>query len=185
MSQKPPHQQIGDTLWVQSDATLFGTYVCTIHVGPHRSFTPADPVAYAMTVVQAIERACYESAVARQMHKVGRGNLDATWLALKELRTSHAPLNHNATAPLTFDPVVAGAPGRNFHPSVHISLDGDPFCQWDRADAYSHLGHVLSCAVVAGIDGTYRKMLVREFDTGDDRAAVIVGDLATFRDAEQ
>lgn len=177
--------QNADTIWVNTEPAG-DSYAVTIQIGPDFAFSPADPPRYALAVIAAIGRAMFESAVARQMREVCGPDPEkvrtGVMLALGELREAHTPLDSEATFPLLFSPVVAGDPARDFAPSVHISLDGMKFCQWDNADAYSHATAVLGCHVVAPLDALYSRILRDEFGMNTEGSYAAVGDLRRYRD---
>lgn len=167
-------------VWVTSELLPDGRYITSISVNPDRAFTLDRDAArrYAATVFTAVAYAEYDTAVVRQLQAIGIALPDAAGFVV-DLRADRPPLDDDATAPLRFEPLVAGT---TLTPAVHIALDGELFCQWDPADARQHAGHVLDVAAAVDLDAAYRRLLVAQVGLDDARARAVVGDLAEHWD---
>lgn len=167
--------------WVASDLAPDGeTYVLTIGVGRDRIFTPADPTAYALTVIRACAYAAYDAAVITQaVDGMGMPARLAAHL-VSGLHAARPPLDDAPTAPLRFDPIVAT---RTRAPGVTAHLDGNPGTQWhwSTAEATGHAVHVLQAAAAVDLDAAYRKVLIEKVDIPPDMARATITDLGRHR----
>lgn len=110
MPDKPKHIGI---MSVCSDVAADGTYTLTVHAGDDLAFVldRDRAVRYALTVLTAAHYADYEAAVWAQMNTAGLDQ-DSTLLALAAMREKRRPLDHEATAPLRFEPILSARTGR-------------------------------------------------------------------------
>jgi hypothetical protein len=168
-----------DAIWVISDRTADDVYIPTIQLGEDLAIPlpGAKATAYATTVLTAVAYAEYDAAVFAQM-RLGVGvpeDLVAT--VLQGLREDRPPLDDATTAPLRFDPLISS---RDKTAAVHVSLNGERFCQWTAADARGHAVHVLDVATGVPLDAAYLTHL-RGLNIAAERARSLVDDLRNWR----
>lgn len=160
---------------VGSEVTPEGTYVVTVNPTEDVAVTldRDRAVRYGLTVLAAAQYAEYEAAVFAQMHAAGLGAM-AAGAALTVLREQRRPLDHEATAPLFFEPILSASSRRGI---VRMLLDGQQIAQLEPAVAAEHASVVLAVSAVGELDGLYYRWLcdgvVRE-----PTARHIVGDLS-------
>lgn len=162
-------------IYVSSDVTPECAYIVTVN--------PTDDVAisldlergirYGLTVLTAAHYADYEASVWAQMHAAGLG-AEAAGAAITVLREQRRPLDHQATAPLVFEPILSASTRRG---TVRMLLRGEQIGQLETTAAAEHAHAVLSALTVGELDALYYRWLsdgiVRE-----PTARHIVGDLA-------
>lgn len=160
---------------VSSEVTPEGAYVLTVRPTPDVSISLGRDraIRYGLSVLTAVRYADYEAAVWAQMHAAGPGEMGA-WLALTALREQRRALDHEATAPLTFDPILSSTTRTGM---IRVLLDGRQIAQLETAAAAEHAHGVLGILAVAELDALYYRWL-RDGVTDEPTARHIIGDLA-------
>lgn len=136
---------------------------------------------YAMAVLAAAHRAHYFAAVRAQMRKVSAGSDDPDGnakFAMGELIKDLPELDHEATAPLRFTPVLK----RSGQPMVRGSLPPhtEAFTGWTFSEACDHAHAVLAQAVVSDLDSAWRTVISVGFEAGEQRGRAAVHDLGNW-----
>jgi len=169
-----------NAIWVRSDLAPDGkTYILSIEWGADRSFVPTNPLAYALAALRAAEYAAYDAAVLAQMTPAMKGNQRLALSIVADLRADRPPISDEATAPLTFTPIVSG---RNSRPYVLVhGADGKPVTQWTPADVRHHVEGVLAALAVVDLDAAYRRYLVGSLTLDHAKASGVINALADYR----
>ena len=165
-------------LWVRSDVLPDGAYAVTINLGQDRIWVLDRPgaLAYAVTCVEAAQRAEYDAAVLAQLTRGLGLPVQAAAQMLASIRPDRRPLDDEATTPLAFIPGV-NSDGMAF---LMIQLDGEPWGQLSPLELRAHAMIVLEAPAAADLDAGYlQAMLAMEIPEATARGAV--GDLANWR----
>jgi hypothetical protein len=166
-------------LWIATQPATNGTYAAALEIGQDLSvpLTRDGSVRYALAVLDAAQRAEYDAAIAAQYADgIGADEIQ-TISTLATLRKIRQPLDHDATAPLTFVPGVDTAR----EPFIAIHLDGRQIGQFTPADAVEHATYILQGPVAAALDAAYHRWLREVLDLDDTKARAMVGDLHRWR----
>ncbi len=160
---------------VSSELTPEGAYVVTVHPTPDRSFALDRDrgIRYALSVLTAVAYADYEGAVFSQMTAAKTGDQGAA-LAVAALRELRRPLDHEATAPLSFDPILSNHTRRGI---LRVLLDGAQIAQLETQAAAEHAHMVLELLTVSELDALYYAWL-RSAGVTEPTARRTIGDLS-------
>jgi hypothetical protein len=187
---------IGD-LWVISDLVA-GQYVTVVQAGDDIAIPldTAAATAYATAVMTAVEYARYDAAILAQivalegdldLYKASLAELDQSRSApgaaylVARLRKARPPVNHQATAPLRFEPIVALS---TRDPEINIMVRDQHVTSLTTYGAAAHAMHVLQVASAIGLDRQYRNLLTAHLNVSDLTARRMVDGLRDFRRPE-
>ncbi len=183
-SPAPPAASV-DTpvLLVDSRRQPDGSYQVVVLVSPadrppvELCLSPGMARRYAEAVIAAATRAAYEAAVLAQL--VDRGvEVKAAARVVVGMRETAPPLDHEATAPLAFTPIVAHG---SLSPMVDLQLHGEDLGTLDLASARSHGYHLLDVVIGAELDAEYCRYLIGHIGVDEVVATNQLADLGCYR----
>lgn len=167
------------TITLLSDVLADGSYGIVIHDGADtvRGLSREEAYDHAAAVLTAAQRAEYDAAVFQQLNgKLGLP-LDTVAEAIRDLRSTRAPLDPNAMHPIGLEPLVTSQ-GKPF---LILSVNGRRVCQWTPADARRHAAGALELAEAVRLDSDYFTWLTNDAGVEEPRARNVVDDLANHR----
>jgi hypothetical protein len=161
---------------ISSEVTPEGAYVVAVHPTPDLSVAldRERALRYGISVLTAAHYADYEAALWAQMRAAGVG-VDAVFEAVSALRAQRRALDHEATAPLSFDPIISAKTRQGV---VKVLLNGEQIGQLDSTDAAEHAHIVLAAVASAELDGLYYQWLRETAQVKERTARGAVTDLA-------
>lgn len=138
---------------VSSEVLPDGAYVVVVQPTPDVAIPLERDLAtrYALSVLAAVQYADYEAAVWSQLSAAKLGEAGAR-LALTTLRQERRPLDHAATAPLTFEPILSATTRRGM---IRVLMGGAQVAQLETAAAAEHANIVLAMTTLAELDSLY------------------------------
>lgn len=176
----PKQEPKQDVIWIKTDLAVDGSgYVASLEVGDDtaRVLTPREALSHAYGVLAAVGRAEYDVAVAKQLTRKLKVNLEAALQIVSDLRADRPPLDPADTFPLVIEPGV----NARLKPFLAISCKGMEKGQWDMEQARGHAMAVLTVASVADLDSGYLRCLVSTVGIDRNKALQVVDDLQNYR----
>lgn len=172
---------MSDTVWINTEPTIDGSrYVVTLAASEDRAVTlnRKRTLDYAYALLDAVQRAEYDSAVARQLSKVDGVDEAAAMRIVGELRAARPGLQRRATEPMGFTPGV----NSEYRPFLVIEIEGEKVGQWTLPDAREHALALIEAVIAAEQDTTYYKVLRGLVGVDEPVARAMIADLGQWRD---
>ena len=130
---------------------------------------------HAAAVVAVASRAAFDAAVIEQADQLGLANGAGFALASK-LRKARLPVDHTATAPLRFEPVI----DRQARAWVRVSLRTTAVSRWSVAETHTYARTLWTTQQRAEDETTYRQVLIAAMGMEETLAASVVHDIGTL-----